>query len=531
MSTIYKRIGILGSGGGGSTSVKDPVSSFATLPSSGNNPNDLRYVIDVEQWYRWTGTVWENWTTDQTASRVLVTDANKLPVSSSTTTTQLSYLDATSSVQTQLNTGATNLSNHLSDTSDAHDASAISVSSISNLAATDVQAALAELQGDIDTIASPITYKGTYNATTNSPALANSDTGKTGYLYYVLTAGTQDFGAGNITFAVGDKVVNNGTTWDKWDDTSDVVSVNTQTGAVVLNTSHISENTNLYFTDSRAKTAAVADSITDGITDVAPSQNAVFDALALKYDASNPSSYITSSEAITAVVSSSITNGVTNKSPSEDAVFDALALKYDASNPSSFVDASGAVTAVVSSSITNGVTNKSPSEDAVFDALALKYDASNPSSYVDAAGAVTAVVSSSITNGVTNKAPSEDAVFDALALKVNTVTGDIIPTSFSAADNQAVAADVTGLAFSNVVVRSFNAFISCSIIGTANLYEDFNIIGIQKDSEWDISITSSGDNTGVTFSITNAGQIQYTSPATTGFVSNTLKFRALTLSI
>lgn len=40
--------------------------------------------------------------------------------------------------------------------------------------------------------------------------------------------------------------------------------------------------TNLYFTAARAKAAAVADSISDAITDVAPSQNAVFDALAGK---------------------------------------------------------------------------------------------------------------------------------------------------------------------------------------------------------------------------------------------------------
>lgn len=42
--------------------------------------------------------------------------------------------------------------------------------------------------------------------------------------------------------------------------------------------------TNLYFTDARARTAAVADSITDAVTTIAPSQNAVFDALALKQD-------------------------------------------------------------------------------------------------------------------------------------------------------------------------------------------------------------------------------------------------------
>lgn len=65
-----------------------------------------------------------------------------------------------------------------------------------------------------------------------------------------------------------------------------VDSVNTQTGVVVLDSDDIGEGTtNLYFTDARAKSAAVADSIADSVTDVAPSQNAVFDALALKQDA------------------------------------------------------------------------------------------------------------------------------------------------------------------------------------------------------------------------------------------------------
>lgn len=50
----------------------------------------------------------------------------------------------------------------------------------------------------------------------------------------------------------------------------------------VLNTDAVPEATNLYFTDTRARTAAVADAINDGITNIAPSQNAVFDALGLK---------------------------------------------------------------------------------------------------------------------------------------------------------------------------------------------------------------------------------------------------------
>lgn len=67
---------------------------------------------------------------------------------------------------------------------------------------------------------------------------------------------------------------------------SPVSSVNGQTGAVVLDSGDVAEGTNKYFTDARAKAAAVANAIVDGVTDVAPSQEAVFTALALKADAS-----------------------------------------------------------------------------------------------------------------------------------------------------------------------------------------------------------------------------------------------------
>ena len=64
----------------------------------------------------------------------------------------------------------------------------------------------------------------------------------------------------------------------------------------VDNTDNITEGvTNLFFTDARAKSAAVADAINDGTTDVAPSQNAVFDALALKAN-SNLDNLIASSD-------------------------------------------------------------------------------------------------------------------------------------------------------------------------------------------------------------------------------------------
>lgn len=110
-------------------------------------------------------------------------------------------------------------------------------------------------------------------------------------------------------------------------------------------------------------------------------------------------------------------------------------------------------------------------------------------------------------------------------------TGDIDETSFSASNNQSSVADVTGFAFANGTVRSFSALVSVSIDATSDLFEQFTLEGIQKSSGWEMSSSSLGDNSGVEFSITSGGQVQYTSTDVSGFVSNTIKFRAVTTTV
>jgi hypothetical protein len=55
-------------------------------------------------------------------------------------------------------------------------------------------------------------YKGTWDASTNTPTLVNG-VGEAGDYYIVSVAGTVDFGDGDITFAVNDYVVYTGTSW------------------------------------------------------------------------------------------------------------------------------------------------------------------------------------------------------------------------------------------------------------------------------------------------------------------------------
>lgn len=78
-------------------------------------------------------------------------DAAKL-ADGSVSNTEYQYLaNVTSDIQTQFNNTNTAITDHIADATDAHDASAISNIPTGNLAATDVQNALNELQTDVDT--------------------------------------------------------------------------------------------------------------------------------------------------------------------------------------------------------------------------------------------------------------------------------------------------------------------------------------------------------------------------------------------
>lgn len=429
---------------------------------------------------------------DESASKALIINSSGEVTSSVTTDAELAFVSGvTSSIQTQLNTGATNLSDHLSDTVDAHDASAISSVPSGNLAATDVQAALNELQGDADALdgrldaiepdvadlvtlsgvaansvnlgtfsgsiiadnrtvkaalqdletsigalPDPMEYKGLWNASTNTPALTDG-TGNNGDVYQVTVVGTQFTPA--ITFAIGDKVVYNGATakYEKWDMTDAVISVNGQSGIVVLSTSDIAEGSNLYHTVERAQ------------------------------------------DAVGTILASTSTISLT------------------------YVDATPEISAAV-------ISQMSIVSDA--SGIKLSGDEATPGNtqYYGTDGA-----------GVKGF-HSIPAVGSA---------GDIQETSASLANNQVAAANVTGLAFANGVVRSFEAQVSVLVDATTDLYEVFELHGIQKGSDWNMSVESAGDESGVAFSITSAGQVTYQSASYAGFVSAGVKFRAWTTSV
>ena len=153
----------------------------------------------------------------------------------------------------------------------------------------------------------------------------------------------------------------------------------------------------------------------------------------------------------------------------------------------------------------------------------LVIDPSNAPS-VSAAGADSILISDASDSGALKKVTVQSIVDLAGAGSA----GDIAETSFAIADNQATPANVTGLAFANATVRGFEVLATVEIDAASDLFETFALYGIQKGAGWDMSQESVGDNSGIIFSITSGGQIQYVGQSYPTFVSGTIRFRART---
>lgn len=347
-----------------------------------------------------------------------------------------------------------------------------------------IKGALQDLESFIQSLPSPIYYAGTYDASTNTPALANTDVGMEGALYRVNVAGTVDFGAGPIEFAVGDSVVNNGTIWEKWDHSDQVLSVNGQTGVVILDTDDIAEGTAQYFTDERAQDAVGGILVDSSSID-------------LTYDDATPE--ITAEVIPGGVDHDQLLNYVANEHVDHSAVQIATAAG------TSGLAGGGDITATRNLVVDiAGTTAETVADNAD---LILIHD--------NSANAKKSMTRANFLAGIAVSSP-----------------GDLPEGSFSGMVNNTADQVITGFAFNNAVVRSFKAQVSVAIDATADVFATYELMGIQRGADWQMSESFTGDSIpALTFNITSAGQVRVTVGNVAGFSSAVIKFRALTTSV
>jgi hypothetical protein len=132
----------------------------------------------------------------------------------------------------------------------------LSVTGSTILSTDSILVALGKLQNQLNTVSTAMIYQGTWDANTNTPTLA-SGTGTKGFVYRVNVSGSTDID-GITDWKAGDFIVFNGTTWDKWDATDAVTSVNGYTGVVTLGKTDVGLS-NVVNTDTTT-TANITDS-------------------------------------------------------------------------------------------------------------------------------------------------------------------------------------------------------------------------------------------------------------------------------
>lgn len=123
------------------------------------------------------------------------------------------------------------------------------------------------------TLAGGLQYKGSWDASTNTPTLA-SGVGTNGFYYVVSVAGSTNLD-GITDWLVGDWAIYNGVAWQKIDQTNTVTSVNSQTGAVVLTAADVGALTNVTSTDGSVTVSTPSTGVRDLSVAVAAATNNV----------------------------------------------------------------------------------------------------------------------------------------------------------------------------------------------------------------------------------------------------------------
>lgn len=95
--------------------------------------------------------------------------------------------------------------------------------------------------------------------------------------------------------------------------------------------------------------------------------------------------------------------------------------------------------------------------------------------------------------------------------------------SFALTNNQSSAADITGMSV-DIADNTYGALINYYIRreGTADLHEKGTISIHYNESDFDFSVERTPDPAGITFSVTAAGQVQYTSTDNSGSTADNI---------
>jgi hypothetical protein len=355
-----------------------------------------------------------------------------------------------------------------------------------------ILSAFGKVQNQINGLVGGSIFQGTWDASTNTPALTSS-VGTNGYYYIVSVDGSTNLN-GITDWKVGDWAIFAGTAWQKVDNTDSVASVNGYTGTVSLVTGDVLEGagslpsrpSQLYFTDARARAAislttsgSSGASTYDSATGVLNIPNYLQDlsgyvTLATSQTITADKTFTTSGNTDTLTINHSSGTGIglsITKGGNGEGIY--VNKTSGSGNAATIIGTLNATTLVKS----GGTSSQFLKADGTVDGTA--YTALNGTGIVEMAGTTPSYLSSTGTGNVV-KATSPTLVTPALGTPASgvmtNVTGTAAGLTAGLIVNQANSATIDAAAtnvINSIALRDGNGDIFTRTFNMANNYGDF----------------------------------------------------------
>jgi hypothetical protein len=141
------------------------------------------------------------------------------------------------------------------------------------------------------------------------------------------------------------------------------------------------------------------------------------------------------------------------------------------------------------------------------------------------------IITNQVISNLSNNILYDISIDDSFTFNNQNISQSLESYTFNIQNNVSTPSSITNLVFDKNFITGFNVILKVNVLTsshTNDIYSLFTFQGLynSKLTTWNLSSTYVGDSNSISFSIDSSGQIYYTIPNITGFISGNFIFKS-----